>query len=371
MIRAAASPWSGKLLWFVAPSLIGATVWWMMVGLTIHGQVGWQSSGSYMLLAFIACAILALGLNVSALFLTSFLTGHWGIQIIASLLAVAPLFFFFPLTLLTGIAFGLAGLGLWWGMRTSHKEAENRLTVRPAALVGFVMPAVLVLMFAATAVLYDQRLQGSSRTTNELTDRLVEQTVTITERFMPLVYKQYKPDITVDDLIGSQLPTGTEILKNVDLQNLVSTADRQAVLRQRLEQFGVDPNTVNVDVKQSQAAIAAALDVELNSIRSQAIGQARDQLGQRLGLTIRGDERIHDVLLAFINRQYTQYVRQYVRIIPPILALGLFLILRTFAGLFSWIAQMCAWALWGILKAGRLISVEPETAPVERAHWRL
>ncbi len=369
MLAQAQSGWTPKLLWLVIPSLLGGLIWWYVVGHTLAGRLAFSSAGLPTLLFFIVFGFFSFGLWLGAIGLIGYVSRGRLVPFASALVVSLPMLGFFPLTSLTIGVMAATVMIVWWSIERFTHDADSRLQVKPHLSFGWALPTIILLMMAVVSLLYYQQLRGSTKTADELAERLGGQTVSLAERFLPLLTKDYRPDMAVDELIGLQVPTASELLKDIQFDQL-----NQQELEQRLrealgsvegfpaEEFQVEPAT-------TQAEFEAALDLQLTESRRQLSQEVRKRLSDQFQVPIEGDAGMHEVLTAVVNKQFERYISKYVTVIPWLLALALFFILRIFSGFFLLFAAWLGWLLLWLYRHLHILHVGHETVPAERVEW--
>ncbi|MBI2984399.1 MAG: hypothetical protein HYY50_02135 [Candidatus Kerfeldbacteria bacterium] len=362
-------PWTAKLLWFLLPSLLGASVWWYVVSQTLQGRVAFTSAGLTTLLTFIVFGLFSFGLWVSGLGLSTYLANWRIVRFVSAGIVSLPLMAFFPPQPLTvGLAVGL-WLVLWWGAERFATDAHSRLQLKPHLSSGWAFPTVIVLVMVVVSLLYYQQLRGATRTASELSARLASQTVGLLERFIPLLTKEYRPDMTVDEVIGLQIPTAAELLKDIQFDALNQT-ELEERLRQTLASVeGFDAQQFSLGPTANQTDLERQLETQLEQARRQLSEQVRQSLSSQFGVPISGQATAHDVLTDIVNHQFNRYLSRYVTVIPWLLAVALFFILRVFSGLFLIATTWLGWLLFWLYRHLHIIHLTHETVPAERVEW--
>lgn len=369
MLAQLQSSWTPKLLWFIFPSLIGSGVWWYVVSRTLAGQLSFDTAGLPALLTFIVFGFFSFGLWLGSIGLIGYLGKSRLIRFVSAAVVALPLLAFFSLTTLS-ISLSLATwLVIWWSIERFTHDANSRLQIKPQYSYSWSLPTVVFLLMIVVSMLYYQQIRGSSRTADELSERLSGQTISIIERFLPVAYKEYDPDMTVDDLIGLQIPSAKDLLKDINFDQL-NQVELEQQLRESLskiegypvEEFQLDPAT-------SRAELEAALDLELAQSRRQLSENIRTSLSDQFQVQISGNARLHDVLTEIVNKQFERYVSQYVTVLPWLLALALLFILRVFSGVFVATSAMIGWLLLWLYRHLHILHISNETVPAERIEW--
>jgi hypothetical protein len=369
MISTRITPWSPKLLALVVPSSVGGFVFWYYVQQALRGHVAFTTIAVVNIGIFFFVGLLCLVCWLSPLLLVAYV-GRWrSLRWAAAAVAVIPMTPWFPWQLWTGLAMLLVLLGLGLAIESIAEDAQNRLTVQPMYSLPRGISFAIFTVLAAISLLYYQQLRHDTSTADALSQKLMDQTVTVVERGLPLIYKQYTSGMTVDQLIGAQMPTAEGILQDIRFSSLQSTQQQQAALNDRLSQLGLDPNSITISNKESEAALRKQIDDQIASFRQQTIDQTRQELSKRFDITITPNESVHNLLVAIIGRQFNRYVRQYVIFVPALLALALFFVLRFATSLLQAVVVWGGWLLMKIYRATHILYISQKTVPAEHVDW--
>lgn len=369
MISTRVTPWTAKLATFLVPSLIGAAAFWFFVQQALRGHVLFNEIALINLGLFFLLGLVCLAVWLGPLLLIPYVGAWRSVRFVAVCISIVPLFVFFPFQLWTLVALILLLGGIFWGMESIADDMHNRLSVQPILSLPRGITFVIFSVLLAVSLLYYQQLRGSSKTTEELSNRFIDQTVTLSERALPIAYSEYKVGMTVDELIGAQIPTADAILDDINFNAFTNQADQQAALQKRLADLGLDSNAVNINVKQGEAQVKAQIDAKLQEFRAQTIGQARDELAKRLDIPLKGTDTVHDALTRVIGKQFDAYVRRWVTFIPVLLALALFFVLRLFTSLLQAVVVWFGWLYLRICRAFKIIIITHQTVPAEKVEW--
>lgn len=369
MISTRITPWTTKLAAFLAPSVIGGAAFWFFVQQALRGHLVFHETALINIGLFFLLGLVCLAVWLGPLLLIPYV-GYWrSVRFMAVFIATVPMLFFFPLQIWTGASFVLLLGCMVWGMESIADDMHNRLSVQPMLSLPRGITFVIFSVLLAVSLLYYQQLRGSSNTTEELSNRFIDQTVTLSERALPFAYKDYKVGMTVDELIGAQIPTADAILKDINFDAFSNQTEQQKALEQKLNDLGLDSSAVNVDVKQGEAQIKAEIDAKLQEYRAQTIDQAREELTQRLGITLKGSDTVHDALTRVIGKQFDAYVRRWVTFVPVLLALVLFFVLRFFTSLLQAVVVWFGWLYLRICRALKVVVITHQTVPAEKVEW--
>ncbi len=369
MISTRITPWTPKLTVFLVPSLIGGCAFWFFVQQALRGHVVFTNVALINVGLFLLLGMLCLAIWLGSVLLVPYVGSWRSIRLISVFIAVLPMLIFFPWHLWTGVSFLILLGGLSWGIESIADDMHNRLSVQPMLSLPRGITFAIFSVLAAISLLYYQQLRGSHVTTDELSNRLIDQTVTISEQALPTFYKDYRPRMTVDELIGAQMPTSDSILKDINFDSFTNQTQQQQVLQQKLQDLGLDPNQVKVNVKQGQAEVKRQIDLKLQEFRQQTIDQARGELTKRFAIPLQGSDTVHDALIRIIGKQFDAYVRRYVTFVPALLALALFFILRFFTSLLQAVVVWFGWLYLRLGRALKLVQITHQTVPAEKVEW--
>ncbi len=369
MISPRLTPWSKKLFALYVPSVIGGVVFWYFVQQALRGHVAFTTLALVNIGIFLLVGIVCLSLWLSPILLVSYV-GTWrSMRWTSAAVAAVPLAIFFPLYWWTGAAVAVLIMTLGWGLEAIFDDAHNRLTVQPLHSLPRGITYVIFGVLVAVSLLYYQQLRGSADTTEALSKKLIDQTVTVTERALPIVYKSYKQGMTVDELIGAQMPTADSILRDINFSSLNTGQAQQTAINDQLSKLGVDTSGLNISTKETEASIRQQLDQQLLNLRQQTIDSTRQELSQRFDVTIKPNETVHDMLVAVIGLQYDRYVQRYVTFVPVLLALALFFVLRFATSLLQAVVVWGAWVFLKMYRAANVVRITHQTVPAEKVEW--
>lgn len=357
----------GRLLWLFIPSLSGGVVWWWLVAKTFAGRVGLLENDWPNVLGTIALGIVALGFWLAAAALGGYLIRGRIDRWVFALLVSWPWVFFFPLNQWTMAMGILCWLGIGWAIRRTAEEARDQVRLRPQRALMQGLPMAVLMVVIAVSLAYYQQFSLPGKSPTDQVTKLTDQTVTLTERFLPRFYSGYRADMTVDELIGAQLPSAEELVKGIDLQ--ISGNKLTTDAEQKLRDAGVDVNKLDINRAADTAELQEAIDQQLQTFRQDTIDQSRQELAKRFNIDLRGDETVHQVIQSLINRQFTAVTDRFSAVIPILLGVALFFILKVFSGFMVWVAMGVGWWWWHGLRMLKVVVVTTVNEPVDKPSW--
>lgn len=369
MISTRVTPWTAKLLAFIVPSVIGASAFWFFVQQALRGHVIFNEIPLVSVVLYFVMGLFCLAIWLGPMLLIPYVATWRSIRLISVGISLLPFVFFFPLLIWTLVSVLVMFAGLAWGIESVHNDVHNRLSIQPVTSISRGVSVIIFGVLVAISLMYYQQLRGSHTSTEELSNTLIEQTVTITERALPTYYKEYHEGMTIDELIGAQIPTADSILRDINFDAFTNKTEQQQALEQKLENLGLDSSVVTVDVQQGEAQVRQQIDQKLIEFHKQTVDQAREELAQRLDIPLKGSDTVHDTLERVIGKQFDTYVRRYVTFVPVLLALALFFILRIFTSLLQATVVWFGWLYLRLCRLLKLIHITHQTVPAEKLEW--
>ncbi len=367
-MNAEQSPWTGKLLAFALPSVVGSALSWFLVQQALRGHVNFTALPWLTALLFSLFGLAALALWISPILLLNYLSPRIVRYSVAVVITI-PMLVFFPMHIWTWVAVTVMVIGIGWGNELMANRVHDQLSIKPQRTFPTAVPMIVLCILLAISVLYYQQIRAGRETADELSQHLIDQTTTLTEKAMPLIYKNYSSDMTVDELLGAQLPTADSIFSDIQFDSLNTQTQKQQALEQKLVAIGLTPSEVNIDLKKNEADIRRQIDERIAQYRKQTIDQARKELGARFNVVLKGDETMHKVLTDIVGRQYNQHFQRYATVVPIVLAAALFFLLRIGTSLFQAIIVWGGWLFLKIYRWLRVLTITHQTVPAEKMEW--
>lgn len=357
-----------RLLWVLVPNVIAGMAWWYFAARLLTGHVGLPGGTLVDLVTIIVIGFITFGLWIGTVLIIGHLTNEGVVQWVCALIATLPMIVFFPAQPLSWLAFGLVIIGIGLGIQNVSADVHERMRFLPYQSLSQGLSRALILLMLAISVLYFQELQTKNNDTTTQT-KIANQVVIVSERILPRVYRNYQPSMTIDIFLGSQLPTADTILTDFTIGQ-GSTEELQQRLDQKLTEAGAGSAAVKIRPRESMASLRTELTKQLASIQDDSLGQARSELASRLKIPLRGDETLHEALLASIDHQLTVSVNRFRGVIPPVISVVLFLALRVFSWLFMLTGTSLGWLWVKVLRTAHVIEILPTRVKGERVRWK-
>lgn len=254
---------------------------------------------------------------------------------------------------------------LSWNVR---REEAARLKFSIVKILTYGATFTITLLLVAVAFFaYVGFSRGAS--TGQLQASIVETGVATLNRTLPVVYRDYRPDMTVNQLIEAQLPGTDELLQPLTKGSF--TPQERQDFEQHLSESGIDPKSVDLDkILASQSGerekFINELRAEIELARQAAIQAAIERIGTSFRTSLSGDQPVEDGLRAILRTQVERLTKPNERFVPPILAVSLFLTLVIFDGVYIWLAWLLASLCFWFYKTLGVVKPVVQTATVTR-----
>lgn len=115
----------------------------------------------------------------------------------------------------------------------------------------------------------------------------------------------------------------------------------------------------------AEQASAIAGNKKMQAALAGEVGKQRNALGEQFGVTLDGGERFQDLLVLVADSYISRYLTSYQAFIPIIVALSVFLAVKSVGFLFSRAAVLCAWLIMKACVAFGVVERKKETVEKE------
>jgi len=352
--------------WLAVPAIIASVVWWSLLNEVLAGGLHLTALSSGETIVFALVALVAFGCMAGILLLAGFLirSRRWrlGLSVITSL----GLLFFFPLswwTLAAGFVSSLAG---YTAMHMTARDAESRRRVHPWMSMMPGAGIAVLGMITAVSLLFGASVERDALTPQERVHKLAAEAAKIIEHSATPIFPNITPDQTVDEAIGSQLPNGRDLLEKLGLRETLSSAQATQLNRQLRDDFGIE---ASIRSGQTSTDTEKQLDTLLQSYRSQAIQEVRQQLGDRVGVTLQGNQTITEALQSLILQFIEKPALEYQRFFGFAAAIAAWLLLRLFSIFFEWGTMVAGWVWYHALHLLKRVHITEHVEEIQQLEW--
>ncbi|MEK7487973.1 MAG: hypothetical protein AAB598_01475 [Patescibacteria group bacterium] len=115
----------------------------------------------------------------------------------------------------------------------------------------------------------------------------------------------------------------------------------------------------------AEQAGAVATNKKLQAALAEEVEKQRDAFGEQFSVVLQGNERFQDFLALVADSYISRYLTSYQAFIPIIVALSVFLAVKSVGFLFSRVAVLCAWVCMRILLAIGVVERKKEETEKE------
>ncbi len=357
--------WLHDWWWLILPATIASHIWWYFLHRVLIGHSGVNSNGWVGAILLVLIMVAGIGGMVGINSLNGYLVrSNWWRAIIA-LWLVAQGLWYLPLTWWTVVAMITSAAGLWSGSRAIHQESDERVHVQPWSVLPVGAGPAMLGITLGVAIALAQAVVATSLPPQQRVDRLITQSVKLVEDYAQPLYPKLKASMTVDQAIGLNFPSADSLLNSVGITDRLTT-DQQRRLQQQLTDQGID---TSVATGQTRQQLEQSLSQAIQQYENQALSSARDELGQRFKIQLRGDETIHQALVEALREQINGPALRYAQFFAPLIAVIIWLLLRLLTPLLLWAALLAGWLWYRALHLTRAIRISRRVEEVEQLEW--
>ncbi len=159
----------------------------------------------------------------------------------------------------------------------------------------------------------------------------------------------FEPEMTIDEMIVATLST-----EKIDLTSLtpemIKKFQGKNLKEMNPQELLKDPEIVEF-LKQEAKKQAKKIDPKI-------LAQQRNEMAKNLGIELKGDEKIVEVINKLASQQLQSLLGPYLKYLPIISAVLTFLVLTSIFVPFSWIVILVSLLIFKILLVFRVVKVE-------------
>lgn len=267
---------------------------------------------------------------------------RWASYASGGIVALSSLIVGLTLPNLLGLVLEFVALALF--VRTVQSECRNRIRISLPHVMAYSSSLGITLALLAVSLMAYRAL-NQSVASGAFQSRIIDMSVTGFNRTAPLVIKSYSPSMTVDDLIRTQLPTPSELVRGLDLGGIPAATKDE--LAKRLADEGIDPAKINLDLilqnsKLQEQELVGQVAAKFDELSEEVVDATRGRLSESVGVTLDGGSRVDDALRSVLAARIQRFTVPQLRYVPLILAVTIFLTLALFLWVFSALSVLFA-----------------------------
>ena len=242
-----------------------------------------------------------------------------------------------------------------------QREAANRIRLSLAHVMAYTSTIGIALGLVAVSCIF-YGVMNANVSSGKFQESIVSAGVTVFNDAARVAIRSYTPSMTVDDLIRQQLPTPTDLVRDINLSAV--PASTVSDLTQRLSDAGIDPERIDLNAVISnrtlqEQALTAQVDQKFQELSQDIVAASRQQVADSIGMPLTGSERVEDAVHDLLAQRIARFTLPQLRFVPLILAATFFLTLLLFNWLFVLLAILCARFLLFIgVHANVIVTVE-------------
>lgn len=305
---------------------------------------------------------------------------RWMSVVIAGVSALAPFLFFAPTAWIMAASVLLMLVCVFFIHSVDH-EARGQVrfsihrSIRPH--LGF---TVAIIAIAISFTYYSHTVVSQKRHGLQAIDLLSNSAVNLTQVVLPSLVKEYRADMTLDDFIlvngpsiietfapaipgeaAGTLPSELQALSQEDFLTQFRTAvDKGDIPRDQL------PPRVAEELDAGTLTLDDLIAAGSTALLANQVGAVRQQLTAELDITAAGNEPMASVLRKIAERHLGPAIASRERLITPLLAATLAVLLLAFTWLYQIIVNLWASGLTALFRATGFFRIETVQVTQER-----
>ncbi|MFA5135188.1 MAG: hypothetical protein WC505_05410 [Patescibacteria group bacterium] len=322
----------GKVATLMALAVVATALFW----LAWHNALstGISLSGSTDNVIVVASTLLAFCLMFCMLAAAEMLITRKLLLFIMAFAAAGTMFVFFAVTQWSIVGFLLMSLGFLYWRHEIHADAETRTKFVPHRTVGSSLKTAVALVLLAGSFVYYSSLSTGGDAAEKVTESLVNTGTSVVESVLRRTYgEQYDPMMELDAFIMGVGVEGVEKL---------------------------------IPAETGYEQIDAVIEEGIETAKTEAVIEIRTELLDTFGIAAEGDDSMRSVVSKVVLKNIEQYTEPYIKFVPALMAIGLFLVLNIFSFIYRELIKSFAYLVFNILVWIKFIRIEKAHVEVEK-----
>ncbi|MDZ7798121.1 MAG: hypothetical protein U5L76_00720 [Patescibacteria group bacterium] len=292
-------------------------------------------------------------------------------------LSVALVFIFFGISIYTFLVFIFISLGFLFFARGVRKERDDRIKFHILNCIKVHLLFTFLICVLGVSILFYAQLVGQERSDDEkISSILAGNLANIVNLVLESQFETYNPDMTLDEFIltgaesfveniGSQIGDEVKVEESFQQQELQEEIQR-AIDSGQIKREKIPPEILK-KIDEGRLETKDIVEAELTGLFTEELSQARDDFLKQMGIEASGDEKIGSVIKKIVSVKLDEGMASYENIIPPVLAVTLFISLAIFNYFYSLLAAIFALVIYMILFLTGFVAIRKENREVEVA----
>jgi len=351
----------------LVPATIASAGWWFLIAQILRGPTTNSSTGYALLATTGALAFVMVGVMNGVALLSAYLIRSTRWQAVAAIVIALPILAFLHFSWWIFGAMVASALGMWSAMVTTTHDVRSRLNVRPWASLAAGSTAIVLGTMTALALIIGNQVVGVNQTPQQRVDRLVSGLAVTIEQGLQTALPGVTPTMTIDQAIGTKLPSAESLLHSIGVTDTLSSNQEEQLSKQLRDNFGIN---ADFQAGQTKFQLTTQLQSLLQQYEGQSVDEIRKQLSERVGITLRGSQTVHESLLEVINHQVEAPALKFASYFGLVAAGAAWVLLRLFAPFFTWAAVLCGAGWFWVLRMTKATTIQRRVEEVEHLDWR-
>ncbi len=285
------------------------------------------------------------------------------------------LFFGFSFyTLLILIIFALAFSYFSFGIR---KERNDRIKFHVLSCIKVhLMITLFICVLGVSIIFYAKLMENENGAEINTSSALSTSLGNIVNLILVSQFEGYSSDMTLDEfmlLLGEEIVSqyGGQVLEEAQVEqsfqqeNLVNQIE-QAIASGQISRDQIPPDVLE-KIDQGVLEAEDIVEAELAQVFTASLAEGRDDFLAQLGVEAEGNEKMSEVVKKVIEAQAETTFSSWDHLVPPVLAITLFLSLAIFNFLYVILTKIFALLIYMIMLLTGFIKVKKESKEVEIA----
>ncbi|MDP2683785.1 MAG: hypothetical protein Q8P20_01885 [bacterium] len=329
---------------FIEPQPIGKIV--LLMGLAVSSSLlfwlAWENAimtglsfnFSWENILIVLSTLLAMCLMFTLIAIAEIvITNKWFLFAMA-IVSAGTLFVFFRPSLWSFVAFLLVVLSLMYWKRQIRVDEDTRIKFLPQKIIDNGLRLAVTLVLLAACFSYFSFLATRPNAEQQTLDGLVSQGSQVVEGVLDLYYhEEFDPTMTLDDF-----------LTNITF-----------AVGEKISAEGVKVETGNEELDN---ALGDAITEGISVVEQEFVDETRNSFANSFEIEVNGTESMSEVINLIVAKNIAKYLDPYIKLIPALLAVGLFLLLNIFGFVYRELIKSFSFLLFHILKWTKFIYIK-------------
>lgn len=221
---------------------------------------------------------------------------------------------------------------LYW-RQAVQSDMKSRIKFMPKKVMSTGMHSALALVILGISFAYVGFFVQSQGGSNKVVDGIAKATANIVNNVMPMVYKGYRPSMTLDEFIL----TGTSSITSSTLNNLGTNQESQKVINE-----------------------------VITKAQQQVVDESRDQFLKTFNIQAAGNEPMRSVIEKVVSSKFDPILKPYEKFIPIIIVLSIYFLLSIFLFIYKILVESFSFIIFMVMKWTKFVQIKKVSVEADR-----